>query len=108
MREVSYAYNGTLRTLSVYKQVPPNGTWLAVVPCGANVTVVTSYGVATRAQTWTPVCIKREVVASEVNAEFIRELVEYADYVADYHLYKSVPVLAAFFRSGSFQVAVQT
>ncbi|CCC81268.1 hypothetical protein [Thermoproteus tenax] len=108
--EVSYIYGGRTYTFAVDRLAPPpppNGTWLAVVPCGANVTVVARYGVATRAQTWTPVCINRPQKVVSYSEEAIRELTEFASFVAQYTLYKSIPVLGAYLRFGSVETWIK-
>jgi hypothetical protein len=73
------------------------------VPCSANVTVATRYGAASRAVSFTPVCIQRSTEIASNLTSLEHALVSYADYVLDYALYARIPVLAAYFGSVKLQ-----
>jgi hypothetical protein len=79
----------------------------AAVPCSANVTVATRYGTAMRSISFTPICIQRQDVAKTSLTSLEQALISYADYVLDYVFYARVPVMSAFFRFGSINVAFQ-
>jgi len=109
--EVEYvAYNG-IRILVGARLDGP--AWLnysggpVAVPCGANVTIVARHGLAARAESFAVICLRRQAGVETPLTSLEEALISYADYVADYALYAHVPVLSAFFRFGSIDVAFQ-
>ena len=88
-------------------------TWLQhggkplAVPCGANVTVSTKYGSASRALSFSVACLKRETEIVTEMAEVINQMFDYVRFVGDYIAYRSVPVISAYFKTGSLSLAVR-
>jgi len=103
---VAYQRGGTWMEVPV-KTAVRNETWLQhggkplAVPCGANVTVSTRYGSASRALSFHVACLDRQSNVDYVVDRIYRNLYAYAEYVLDYVYYKSVPVLTAYFAFGS-------
>ena len=63
--EVKYQYMGSWADVPIASFTADRAVWLnttdgrpAAVPCSANVTVVTRYGTAARATSYTPLCLK--------------------------------------------------
>jgi len=109
--EVEYvAYNGIRIPVGAQLDGP---AWLnysggpVAVPCGANVTIVARHGLAARAESFAVICLKRQASIKTTLTSLEEALISYADYVADYAFYAHVPVLSAFFRFGSIDVAFQ-
>jgi hypothetical protein len=109
--EVEYvAYNGTRIPVGAQLDGP---AWLnysggpVAVPCGANVTMVTRHGLAARAESFAVICLQRRPVEGVSAQQILRRLLSYADYVLDYVAYRSVPVLSAYFSTGSLHVGLQ-
>jgi len=99
--ELKYQYKGGWVGVPVARLTADRAVWLnttdgrpAAVPCYANVTVATRYGTASRAVSFTPVCLQHTSVADA--AEVFRQLTDYASYVANYLLYKSIPAITAY------------
>jgi len=109
--EVEYvAYNGRQIPVGARLDGP---AWLnysgrpVAVPCGANVTIVARHGLAARAESFTVICLQRTPVEGVSAQQILRRLLSYADYVLDYVAYRSVPVLSAYFSTGSLHVGLQ-
>jgi hypothetical protein len=99
--ELKYQYRGRWVDVPVARLTADRAVWLnttdgrpAAVPCYANVTVATRYGTASRAVSFTPVCLQHTGVVDA--AEVFRQLTDYASYVANYLLYKSIPAITAY------------
>jgi len=112
--ELKYQYRGSWFDVPVARLTADGAVWLnttdgrpAAVPCSANVTVATRYGTAMRSISFTPVCIQRQDMAKTSLTSLEQALISYADYVLDYVFYARVPVMSAFFRFGSINVAFQ-
>jgi hypothetical protein len=112
--ELKYQYRGRWVDVPVARLTADRAVWLnatdgrpAAVPCSANVTVATRYGTAMRSLSFTPVCIQRQDMAKTSLTSLEQALISYADYVLDYVFYARVPVMSAFFRFGSINVAFQ-
>jgi len=102
VEEVAWSRGGTQGRAAI-RAVAKNATWLPVsVPCGANVTMATRYGSASRALSFHVACLQREPVPRTDLTTLYQLLVSYASYVADYVVYRSVPVLTAYFSHGRF------
>jgi hypothetical protein len=104
--ELKYQYGGRWVDVPLARLTADRAVWLnttdgrpVVAPCFANVTVVTRYGTASRAVSFTPVCIQRSAEIASDLTSLEHALVSYADYVLDYALYAKIPVLAAYFGS---------
>ena len=112
--ELKYQYKGRWVDVPLARFTADKAVWLnttdgrpVVVPCSANVTVVTRYGSAMRSLSFTPVCIQRQDMAKTSLTSLEQALISYADYVLDYVFYAHVPVMTAFFRFGSIHVTLQ-
>jgi hypothetical protein len=97
--ELKYQYNGSWFDVPVVRLTADRAVWLnttdgrpVAVPCSANVTVAARYGTAARSLSFTPVCLQRAADVTEV----FRQLTDYASYVANYLLYKSIPAITAY------------
>jgi hypothetical protein len=77
------------------------------VPCFANVTVATRYGTASRAVSFTPVCLQKLPQVRDDLTVLVEQMVSYGSYVLDYVAYKSTPVLTAYFGFGSMHIGFQ-
>jgi hypothetical protein len=77
------------------------------VPCSANVTVATRYGTASRAVSFTPVCLSKQPQFRDDLTVLVEQMVSYGSYVLDYVAYKSTPVLTAYFGFGSMHIGFQ-
>ncbi len=98
--ELKYQYRGRWIDVPVARLIADRAVWLnttdgrsVAVPCSANVTVATRYGTASRAVSFTPVCLQRDRADM---SEVFRQLTDYASYVANYLLYKSIPAITAY------------
>jgi hypothetical protein len=112
--ELKYQHRGRWVDVPVAKFTADRAVWLnttdgrpVAVPCFANVTVATRYGTASRAVSFTPVCLQRGSVDVADVTEVFRQLSDYASYVANYVLYKSIPAITAYLRFGSIYVGIQ-
>ncbi|MFP3169478.1 MAG: hypothetical protein RXR01_10250, partial [Thermoproteus sp.] len=104
------AYNGIRIPVGAQLDGP---AWLnysggpVAVPCGANVTIVAKHGLAARAESFAVICLQRRPVEGVSAQQILRRLLSYADCVLDYVAYRSVPVLSAYFSTGSLHVGLQ-
>ena len=112
--ELKYQYRGRWADVPVARLTADGAVWLnatdgrpAAVPCSANVTVATRYGTATRAVSFTPVCLQRQAQIRDDLTVLLEQMVSYGSYVLDYVVYKSVPVLTAYFGFGSMHIGFQ-
>jgi hypothetical protein len=112
--ELKYQYRGRWTDVPVARLTADSAVWLnttdgrpVAVPCFANVTVATRYGTAARSLSFTPVCLHRGSVDVADVTEVFRQLADYASYVANYVLYKSIPAITAYLRFGSMYVGIQ-
>ncbi len=112
--ELKYQYRGRWVDVPISRFTADRAVWLnttdgrpVAVPCSANVTVATRYGTASRAVSFTPVCLQRNSVDIADVTEVFRQLTDYASYVANYVLYKSIPAITAYVRFGSMYVGIQ-
>jgi len=102
VEEVAWSRGGTQGRAAV-RAVAKNATWLqhggrpVAVPCGANVTIAARYGSASRALGFHVACLQRERVPRTDLTTLYQLLTSYASYVADYVVYRSAPVLTAYF-----------
>jgi hypothetical protein len=112
--ELKYQYRGRWVDVPMARLTADRAVWLnatdgrpVAVPCSANVTVATRYGTAARSLSFTPVCLQRDSVDVAEVTEVFRQLADYASYVANYVLYKSIPAITAYLRFGSMYVGIQ-
>ncbi len=112
--ELKYQYRGGWVDVPVARLTADRAVWLnatdgrpAAVPCSANVTVATRYGTASRAVSFTPVCLQRQPQVRDDLTVLLEQMVSYASYVLDYVAYKSTPVLTAYFGFGSMHIGFQ-
>jgi hypothetical protein len=112
--ELKYQYRGRWADVPVARLTADRAVWLnttdgrpAAVPCSANVTVATRHGTAARTISFTPVCLRRNSVDVADVTEVFRQLTDYASYVANYVLYKSIPAITAYLRFDSMYVGIQ-
>ncbi len=112
--ELKYQYKGGWVDVPVARLTADRAVWLnatdgrpVAVPCSANVTVATRYGSAARSLSFTPVCLQRNSVDVADVTEVFRQLTDYASYVANYVLYKSIPAITAYVKFGSMYVGIQ-
>jgi hypothetical protein len=109
--ELKYQYGGRWVDVPVARLTADRAVWLnttdgrpAAVPCGANVTVATRHGTASRAASFTPVCLQRQLQIKDDLTVLLEQMVSYGSYVLDYVTYKSTPVLTAYFVFGPLRV----
>jgi hypothetical protein len=102
--ELKYQHNGSWFDVPVARLTADRTVWLnatdgrpVAVPCTANVTVATRHGTASRAVSFTPVCLQRQPQIREDLTVLLQQKVSYGSYVLDYAAYKSTPVLTAYF-----------
>jgi hypothetical protein len=112
--ELKYQYGGRWVDVPISRFTADRALWLnttdgrpVAVPCSADVTVATRYGTAARSLSFTPVCLQRASVDVADVTEVFRQLSDYASYVANYVLYKSIPAITAYVRFGSMYVGIQ-
>ncbi|MFZ8809104.1 MAG: hypothetical protein ACO2PN_13510 [Pyrobaculum sp.] len=112
--ELKYQYRGRWVDVPVARLTADRAVWLnatdgrpVAVPCSANVTVATRHGTAARSLSFTPVCLQRDNTDVADVTEVFRQLTDYASYVANYVLYKSIPAITAYVRFGSMYVGIQ-
>jgi len=112
--ELKYQYRGRLADVPVARLTADRAVWLnatdgrpVAVPCYANVTVATRYGTASRAVSFTPVCLQRQPQIRDDLTVLLEQMVSYGSYVLDYVAYKSTPVLTAYFAFGSMHIGFQ-
>jgi len=113
--ELKYQYGGRWADVSVARFTADRAVWLnttdgrpVAVPCSANVTVATRYGTASRAVSFTPVCLQRQPQIRDDLTVLLQQMVSYGSYVLDYVAYKSTPVLTAYFGFGSMHIGFQS
>jgi len=112
--ELKYQYRGRWVDVPVARLTADRAVWLnatdgrpVAVTCSANVTVATRHGTAARSLSFTPVCLQRDNTDVADVTEVFRQLTDYASYVANYVLYKSIPAITAYVRFGSMYVGIQ-
>ncbi|MEM4652442.1 MAG: hypothetical protein QW086_11580 [Pyrobaculum sp.] len=112
--EIKYQYKGRWVDVPIAKFTADRAVWLnttdgkpVAVPCSANVTVATRYGTASRAVSFTPVCLQRQPQVRDDLTVLVEQMVSYGSYVLDYVAYKSTPVLTAYFGFGSMHIGFQ-
>jgi len=112
--ELKYQYKGGWVNVPVARLTADRAVWLnatdgrpVAVPCFANVTVATRYGTASRAVSFTPVCLQRQPQLRDDLTVLVEQMVSYGSYVLDYVTYKSSPVLTAYFTFGSMHIGFQ-
>jgi hypothetical protein len=112
--ELKYQYRGRWVDVPLARLTADRAVWLnttdgrpAAVPCSANVTVATRYGTASRAVSFTPVCIQRLPRFRDDLTVLLEQMASYGSYVLDYVAYKSTPVLTAYFGFGSMHIGFQ-
>jgi len=112
--ELKYQYRGRWVDIPVARLTADRAVWLnttdgkpVAVPCSANVTVATRYGTASRAVSFTPVCLQRQPQIRDDLTVLLEQMVSYGSYVLDYVAYKSTPVLTAYFGFGSMHIGFQ-
>jgi hypothetical protein len=112
--ELKYQYRGRWVDVPLARFTADKAVWLnttdgrpVAVPCSANVTVATRYGTASRAVSFTPVCLQRQPQVRDDLTVLLEQMVSYGSYVLDYVMYKSTPVLTAYFAFGSLHVGFQ-
>ncbi len=112
--ELKYQHRGRWTDVPIARFTADRAVWLnttdgrpVAVPCSANVTVATRYGTAARSLSFTPVCLQRDSIDIADVTEVFRQLTDYASYVANYVLYKSIPAITAYLRFGSMHVGIQ-
>jgi hypothetical protein len=105
--ELKYQYRGRWADIPVARLTADRAVWLnttdgrpVAVPCSANVTVATRYGTASRAVSFTPVCLQRHAQFRDDLTVLVEQMASYGSYVLDYVAYKSTPVLTAYFGFG--------
>jgi len=112
--ELKYQYKGSWVDVPLARFTADRAVWLnttdgrpVAVPCSANVTVATRYGAASRAVSFTPVCLQKEPQVRDDLTVLLEQMVSYGSYVLDYVAYKSTPVLTAYFAFGSIHIGFQ-
>jgi hypothetical protein len=112
--ELNYQYGGRWADVPLARLTADRAVWLnatdgrpVAVPCFANVTVATRYGTASRAVSFTPVCLQRQPQIRDDLTVLLQQMVSYGSYVLDYVAYKSTPVLTAYFGFGSIHIGFQ-
>ena len=112
--ELKYQHKGGWVDVPVARFTADRAVWLnatdgrpVAVPCSANVTVATRYGTASRAASFTPVCLQRQPQIRDDLTVLLEQMVSYGSYVLDYVAYKSTPVLTAYFGFGSMHIGFQ-
>jgi len=112
--ELKYQYRGRWVDVPLARLTADRAVWLnatdgrpVAVPCGANVTVATRYGTASRAVSFTPVCLPRQPQIRDDLTVLLEQMVSYGSYLLDYVAYKSTPVLTAYFAFGSIHIGFQ-
>ncbi|MFZ8809597.1 MAG: hypothetical protein ACO2PN_16020 [Pyrobaculum sp.] len=112
--ELKYQYRGRWVDVPVARFTADRTVWFnatdgrpVALPCYANVTVATRYGAASRAVSFTPVCLQRQPQIRDDLTVLLEQMVSYGSYVLDYVAYKSTPVLTAYFGFGSMHIGFQ-
>jgi hypothetical protein len=112
--ELKYQYRGRWVDVPIARFTADRAVWFnatdgrpVAVPCFANVTIATQYGTASRAVSFTPVCLQRQPQARDDLTVLLEQMVSYGSYVLDYVTYKSTPVLTAYFAFGSMHIGFQ-
>jgi hypothetical protein len=112
--ELKYQHRGRWADVPVARLTADRAVWLnatdgrpVAVPCSANVTVATRYGAASRAVSFTPVCLQRQPQPRDDLTVLLEQMASYGSYVLDYVAYKSTPVLTAYFGFGSMHIGFQ-
>ena len=113
--ELKYQYRGRWVDVPLARFTADRAVWLnttdgrpVAVPCSANITVATRYGTASRAVSFTPVCLQRQPQLRDDLTVLLQQMVSYGSYVLDYVAYKSTPVLTAYFGFGSMHIGFQS
>jgi hypothetical protein len=113
--ELKYQYRGRWVDVPISRFTADRAVWLnatdgrpVAVPCSANVTVATRYGTASRAVSFTPVCLSKQPQIRDDLTVLVEQMVSYGSYVLDYVAYKSTPVLTAYFGFGSMHIGFQS
>ncbi len=106
--ELKYQYKGGWVDVPIARFTADRAVWLnttdgrpVAVTCSANVTIATRYGTASRAASFTPVCLHKQPQIVDDLTVLLEQMVSYGSYVLDYVAYKSTPVLTAYFGFGS-------
>ena len=114
MVELKYQYRGRWVDVPLARFTADRAVWLnttdgrpVAVPCSANITVATRYGTASRAVSFTPVCLQRQPQLRDDLTVLLQQMVSYGSYVLDYVAYKSTPILTAYFGFGSMHIGFQ-
>jgi hypothetical protein len=112
--ELKYQYGGRWVDVPVARFTADRAVWLnatdgrpVAVPCSANVTVATRYGTAMRSLSFTPVCIQRQAELKTSLEAVRQQLLDYAQYIADYVIYQHVPVISAYLKIASLEFGIQ-
>jgi len=111
--EAVYYQHGGRQTGVPMRIVAKNATWLQhggkplAVPCGANVTIATRYNTASRALSFHVACLQREPELKTDLSEVVNQMMDYASFAVDYAVYRSVPVISAYFKTGSLSLVVR-
>jgi len=84
VKEIKYQYKGGWVDVPVARLTADRAVWLnttdgrpVAVPCSANVTVATRYGVASRAVSFTPVCLQRQTQIRDDLTVLLEQMVSY-------------------------------
>jgi hypothetical protein len=112
--ELKYQYKGSWVDVPIARFTANRVVWLnttdgrpVAVPCFANVTVATRYDTATRSLSFTPVCIQRQAELKTSLEAVRQQLLDYAQYIADYVIYQHVPVISAYLKIASLEFGIQ-
>jgi hypothetical protein len=112
--ELKYQYGGRWFDVPVARLTADRAVWLnttdgrpVAVPCSANVTVATRYGTAARSLSFTPICIQRQAELKTSLEAVRQQLLDYAQYIADYVIYQHVPVISAYLKIASLEFGIQ-
>ncbi len=111
---LKYQYRGRWVDVPVARLTADRAVWLnttdgrpVAVPCFANVTVATQYGTVTRSLSFTPVCIQRQAELKTSLEAVRQQLLDFAQYIADYVIYQHVPVISAYLKISSLEFGIQ-
>jgi hypothetical protein len=112
--ELKYQYRGRWVDVPVARLTADRAVWLnatdgrpVAVPCSANVTVATRYGTAARSLSFTPICIQRQAEL-KTSIEAVRhQLLDYAQYIANYVIYQYVPIISVYLKISSLEFGIQ-
>jgi hypothetical protein len=116
VKEIKYQYKGGWVDVPISRFTADGAVWLnatdgrpVAVPCSANVTVAARHGTAARSLSFTPVCIQRQAELKTSLEAVRQQLLDYAQYIADYVIYQHEPVISAYLRtiSTSLEFGIQ-